>query len=63
EAGYLVPTGFGISMCTEDYLVTHISKLKSRYLIVPCTADLYEQAVRAGWQEIYANGRLVILSR
>ena len=63
EAAYLVPAGFGISMCEKEYLSTHIRELKSRYLMVPQNDDLYEQAVLAGWQERFTNGRLALLSR
>ena len=63
EAAYLVPAGFGISMCEKEYLTLHIGELKSRYLILPRNDDIYEQALLEGWQEKFTNDRLVLLSR
>ncbi len=49
----LIPRGFGISLCEEEYLDANINSLKSRYLILPKGNSLCEKALNSGYESAY----------
>jgi hypothetical protein len=63
EAYYLLPAGFGISMCSESYIEENISSLKNKYLLVPAESELNNIAGSNGYTLIFKNERLSLYSR
>ncbi len=59
-AFYAVPAGFGINLCTEEYLEENLEKLQSRYIGVIPGGNFEKRCIAAGGTEIGRCESLVV---
>ena len=59
-AFYSIPAGFGINLCTEDYLEENFEKLQSRYIGVIPGGGFEKRCITAGGTEIGRCETLVV---
>lgn len=60
---YALPSGFGISCCTADYVTEHFDSLRSRYLCVVPGGFVEESCIRMGYEKIVGNEYAVLYRR
>ena len=49
---YIIPEGFGINLCSPEYLEENLGSLKSGYVILPTDSDISSKALDAGYERI-----------
>ncbi len=49
---YIIPEGFGINLCSPEYMDENLTSLKSGYIAVPTDSDISSKALDAGYQKI-----------
>ncbi|MDR2043387.1 MAG: hypothetical protein LBQ15_03290 [Clostridium sp.] len=60
---YALPEGFGISCCTDFYLLQQFDGLKSRYLAAPAGGTVDAMCTGAGFTEVGRLGTVVVYKR
>lgn len=60
---YMLPKGFGISCCYQDYLLEHFEELQSKYLTAPIGGKIDKLCQNAGMRQIARIGETVVYQR
>lgn len=60
---YALPSGFGISCCTADYVTEHFEELQSRYLCVAPGGPVEEECIRMEYEKIAGNEYAAVYRR
>lgn len=56
---YALPSGFGISCCSDGFVKYNFESLQCRYLLVPCGGELDHMCLEAGKTEIARTDKTV----
>lgn len=49
---YAIPTGYGVNICYDQYVIDNASSLKSKYVATSISSDLDAYAATLGWKEV-----------
>ncbi|MBD9083471.1 MAG: hypothetical protein EGR48_07900 [Lachnospiraceae bacterium] len=60
---YGVPEGFGISCCEREYILEHLTELRSRYLATVSGGEIDELCSVEGYEEIGRDADMVLYRR
>ena len=60
---YGVPEGFGISCCEREYILEHLTELRSRYLATVSGGEIDELCSAEGYEEIGRDADMVLYRR
>ena len=60
---YGVPEGFGISCCEREYILEHLTELRSRYLATVSGGEIDELCSAEGYEEIGRDEDMVLYRR
>ncbi len=60
---YVLPQGFGINLCNEEYLEENFGNLKSRYIAVAAEGELSEKCEEKGYRLIASTSAVKLYDR
>ena len=58
---YAIPAGYGISFCTDEYLLENMSDLKCKYLVSPADGVVGDTAINKGATVVGENNKVKII--